>query len=437
MADGGGGEGRAGGRAAVLALLVLAAGCTVSPAVRAANGLNLIGFGTASGALGGADVALARDTTVINANPAGLAGVGRRADAYFTAAYALGIGHADAFGNDRGVDNLWTLLGGGGYVQRLGDGAWHAGIGVFAQAGSGGVYKDLVTAFGSRDEFSSLFGVGRIVPALAWRASEALSFGAALALNRVEGRSRVFPDTSVVTPGGAFFGYAFEGLADFRPTLKLGLQFAPQPGLTLGLAYATRTAFKLEGERMVVNLRAVGLGQVAYRDVRFEGLALPRQLEVGAAWWAGPRTLMTVELAWLEWSRAMRRATLRAADPDSPLAPPSLVVTSALDWRNQTALAIGLEYAASDRLRLRVGFNYARAPAPARTIQPVLAAIHERHLTGGLAYDVDANTTLSAAFEWQPGNRVTYTNPELPFGANTLARNRYLGLTVMAGYRWR
>ena len=36
------------------------------------NGLNLVGFGSESLNMGGADVAVARDTTALNTNPAGL-----------------------------------------------------------------------------------------------------------------------------------------------------------------------------------------------------------------------------------------------------------------------------------------------------------------------------------------------------------------------------
>lgn len=39
----------------------------------AANGLNPIGFGAESVGMGGADLAVARDTTAMNTNPAGLA----------------------------------------------------------------------------------------------------------------------------------------------------------------------------------------------------------------------------------------------------------------------------------------------------------------------------------------------------------------------------
>jgi long-chain fatty acid transport protein len=170
--------------------------------------------------------------------------------------------------------------------------------------------------------------------------------------------------------------------------------------------------------------------------MRFEGLALPRQLELGLAWQARPGTLITAKFGWLNWAGAMRRAVLTASTPDSAAVPASLTVENSLDWRNQRVYAIGLEHALTERLRLRAGFNFGRTPVPPHTMQPVLAAIHERHITGGVGYDHDRRWKLSGAFEFQPGKKVTYTNPELPFGANTGARNRYLGVILMASYLW-
>jgi long-chain fatty acid transport protein len=424
-------------------LTLLAAGGLVSGAVlldpvtaQAANGLNLIGFGAESVALGGADVALGRDTAALNVNPAGLAGVRQRADAYAAVANSIDVAHEDQFGNNQRVTNRWSYLGGGGYAQRVADTRLHAGIGVFAQAGVGGVYKDLQTAFGTRDELSSLFVVGRVVPGMAWRATDNLSLGVAVAINRIEGKSRVFPDTSSAGPGGAFFGYEYRGLADVQTTPKLGLQIQVTPDLRLGLAYSPQTDFRLEGNRMTVNFGAVGAGKVGYRDVKLEGLALPRQVDAGAAWQLTPKTLVTAEIGWLEWSRAMRNLRLHATQPESGAVPPEIVIVAPLNWRNQTVIALGVEHAWTERTTWRVGFNYGRSPVPENTMQPVLAAIHERHLTGGFSQLVNQNVTISGAFEYHLGNRVTYTNPDIPFGSDTVARNRYLGVTLMGSYLW-
>ena len=86
------------------------------------NGLNLIGFGAESTGMAGADIAVARDTSALNTNPAGLAQIkGRLLDVSAAAAYSLDVGHKDGFGNDVRVANHWIPIGDIGYAQSLTD----------------------------------------------------------------------------------------------------------------------------------------------------------------------------------------------------------------------------------------------------------------------------------------------------------------------------
>ena len=53
--------------------ILLALGLSASLPATATNGINLIGFGAESTLMGGADTAVARDTSALNTNPASLA----------------------------------------------------------------------------------------------------------------------------------------------------------------------------------------------------------------------------------------------------------------------------------------------------------------------------------------------------------------------------
>lgn len=159
-------------RVAVLVATALPVG------VLAANGLNLIGFGAESVAMGGADTAGARDTAALNTNPAGLAQLSRPAfDGYMAAAFALDVGHADSFGNDRAVDNKVVPVGGFGVSRPFDGGKLVGAIGFFAQGGAGAVYKGLRTPFGTSDDLSALVGFARITPGLAWRITDEVTVG--------------------------------------------------------------------------------------------------------------------------------------------------------------------------------------------------------------------------------------------------------------------
>jgi long-chain fatty acid transport protein len=398
----------------------------------ATNGLNMIGFGTESVAMGGADVAVARDTTALNTNPAGLSNIGDQAlDMFSAVAYALDVGHADSFGNDASVDNKLIGLGGFGYARRLRDMPVVLGVGLFAQGGAGNVYKNLATPFGGHDELSSVFRIAKLSFGGAWQPNERLSLGASLALIYADLQQKVFPQTSVA----GFSGYRIEGPHVLKPGLKLGVQYRLHPDLTLGASYTTATDLPLTGGHLTANLSAQGLGKVTYSDVRLTGLSLPQAVELGLAWQVNPPLLLSFDLTWLNWSAALKRSQLSARNPDNPAAPAEIVGVSTLNWRDQYVLALGMDYALDARTHLLAGYNYGRNPIPAEHTQPLLAATAEQHLTFGVAHQGAGNWRETFAVEFQPGNTVRYTNPELPFGTSE-ERNRNVALHFMLSRRW-
>lgn len=144
-----------------------------SPMAFATNGFNLIGFGTESTLMGGADIAVARDTSALNTNPAGLTQIhGQAFDGFVSGLRTFDLSHKDSFGNDKHADNKYTLLGGGGYAASLDSVPCTAGVGLFSQGGAGGVFKNINTAFGNRDDMSSLFAMAKVSPGIGCRIND-------------------------------------------------------------------------------------------------------------------------------------------------------------------------------------------------------------------------------------------------------------------------
>jgi long-chain fatty acid transport protein len=420
-------------------LLCVAASAVAAPAF-ANNGLNLIGFGTESALMAGADTAVARDTTALNTNPAGLAGIGgSRLDVYSAAAYALDVAHADRFGNDAGVSNDIIALGGGGLARRFPGTGWVAGIGFFVQGGAGAVYEDLATPFGTRDELSALFGIVKLTPGVAWQASDRLAVGAAVALTYARAQQRVFPNTSAfdpANPGQSFFGSRLDGADALRAGLRLGTQFKPVPGLTLGAVYASRVALPLRGGRLTVNFDAIGLGNVIYSDVSLDGLALAEEVSLGIAWQPRADTLVSIKLSRLGWADAISALVLDARNPDNPAAPPQIRNEQVLAWHDRNVIAVGLREELNPRTALLAGFNYGRRPMDDATLSPIFFPTGEKHLTFGLAHRLEGGYELSAGLEYQFPARIRYTNPQLPFGPDAETRNEYLALHAMLSRCW-
>lgn len=404
--------------------------------VLAMNGLNLIGFGAESTGMGGADLAVARDTSAMNTNPAGLAAIARdRLDLYGAAAYALNVTHADRLGNDKDVSNRWIGLGSGGYAVRLRNGNVVAGIGVFAQGGSGNVYRDLSTPFGTRDELSSLFRVAKVTPSVAWRPDGGrVSLGASLQVAYADMKQKIFPETSFFNPAdpaGSFFGLDVKDLRGISVGAKLGILYRASDAFSVGAAYSPKTTLHLEDGSVVANMSAVGLGKVTYADARAEGFSLPQEAGFGIAFRPVAPLLVAVDLVWIDWSGSIGSTTLRATGPGNPAAPGEIAVTTPQNWRDQYVFATGFAWDVTPRFALRGGYNYGRNPVPRDTTSPLLSAIAEHHVSAGGGYAFSARYRADAALLYTANKKVEYDNPFSPFGPGSREEGESIELHVM------
>lgn len=401
------------------------------------NGLLFIGFGSESLGMGGADVAVARDTTALNSNPAGLAQTRRVAmDAYGTLTYAVDVRHRDALGNDLGVSDRFTPTLGIGYAQRAERAGLTWGVGFFVQGGAGNKFENLATAAGTRDELSAALAIFKLAPGLAYELSERLRIGASVALVFGTLEQKLFPATSTLAPA-PFFGVEVEGLQASGLNARLGLQVLASERLTLAATYSPKTRLDFEGGTLRSNQTAAGFGVVTYRDARIEGFALPRELALGAAWKAGPGLLISAKLAWLDWNDALDRQTLLASDPAGPAAAASIRRDSPLDWNSQRVLALGFAYT-SDATTFYGGVNLANSPVPPQTLTPLLSpAIARKHLTAGVSRLLAGGWRLSAGVLHVLPERVVYTNAALqPMLGSSEERIEYLGFNAMIGRSW-
>lgn len=412
-------------------IITLLCGLLVTPAF-ATNGFNLIGFGAESTLMAGADVAVARDTSALNTNPAGLTQIkGQALDGFGTLLRTFDLAHKDSFGNDVGASNRYTFLGGGGYAKLLQSTSCVAGVGMFAQGGAGGVFENVQTAFGNRDELSSLFGIAKVIPGIGCQVTDALSLGASVSIVYASIDQKFFPETSSAT--APFAGYDLKGAYALKAGFKLGVQYRVSPAFTLGLAYTGKTKMPLTGGLLVANYSDMGLGKVRYENVSVTGFALPQELALGVAFKPSSKLLMSFKLNWINWSNAINTVTVRASNPDNGAAPAEYQLISAADWNDQWVIASALAYDWDARTTLYAGHNYGKNPIPAQNVSPLLAGILEHHLTLGFARQVTPQWKLTAGLEYMLPVKVDYTSAF--FGAAQV-RNEALSLHLMASRRW-
>lgn len=401
--------------------------------VQAANGIDVIGIGNPSVMMGGADVAAVHDVTSAFQNPAGLTGVSRR-EFYMDANldFALDVGHADQYGNDKQVENSPIKFFDIAYGQRIDDTTLVWGTGLMLQGGAGQQYHNLNTPFATRDELSTALGIVKLTPGLAWQAGEQLKLGVSLGVYYTTMEQKVFPDTSTST----FSGSHLRGLSGMDIGAKLGMQYAVDDRWTIGANYQNKVPLSLHGGQLTLDMSANGLGKVTYRDVNVDGVAQPREIEMGVACKPTATWLVAADIKWINWADAMRASTVTARDPDNTLVPSSLAVTSTMNWRNQWVWAMGASYQLSELWLLRAGYNFGKNPVPDETVNPLLTGFAERTLTFGSRYRWSSAWSIEQGLEWQIRKRVTYNNPEWPLGPGATETLEQLVLRIAIAHQW-
>jgi long-chain fatty acid transport protein len=402
-------------------------------AAHATNGINLIGFGAESSLMAGADVAVARDTSALNTNPAGLTQIkAPLLDMFGSVLRTTDLVHKDPR-NEEHASNRYTFLGGGGYARPLEDTSCTAGVGFFAQGGAGGVFDKIRTPFGNRDDLSSLFGIAKVIPGIGCQVNEKLSLGASLNIVYASIEQDFFANTSFGGLAG-FSGYKLEDASALRTGFKLGMQYRVTPTLTLAATYTEKTELPMTGGTLVADYTSAGLGQVKYSDASVKGFALPREVAVGLAFKPADAWLLSFKLNWMNWDDAINDVRLRATKPNNPAAPAVYPFpTAAADWKNQWVFATGVAYNWDDRTTIYAGHNYGKNPIPRENTNPLLAGILEHHLTLGAARKINQDWLATGGVEWMLPVKVKYDSDL--FGASEI-RNEAIVLHFMMSRRW-
>jgi long-chain fatty acid transport protein len=403
----------------------------------ASNGINLIGFGTESAGLAGADLAVARDALAINTNPAGLAQIENGRVDFYTAAGFTRMEMQDELNAGNRYDTV-VPLGSAGYAWRGSNLPLTFAVAVFAQGGSGADHEDVNTVFGTVDDLKGTFAVAKLGGGVAYQATDSLALGASLTAAVATLDQEFYPNTSVfdaANPSASFFGSKLSDLRGYGMGMKLGAQYRLSDRLKLGMAYTSSIDLDLEDGELVSNQSAIGLGQVTYRDAALTGLKLPQEIGVGAAYQATPKLLVLIELNWIDWSNAFKETKLKASEPDNPAAQP-FEAAATLNWKDQWVAIVAAAYAWNEKTTLRAGYNYGRSPIPEETLTPFIPAFAEQHVTFGVEHRFAAHWFIEAALEYDVRRTEQIRNPNFPLGSQAQLTGEAIAVHATVSRRW-
>jgi long-chain fatty acid transport protein len=443
---------------AALAVLLLVAPYPAS----ATNFVNLPAFSGAGQGMAGADSVSVLDTSLINSNPGALFLLPRSTDpdpkgwfdggvANFTLGYLQPfLHHTDQFGSSRDDENIPVLAVHGGFAAHVREiPRLTVGVGLFTQGGLGTDFRSLNTAFGTRDDSTSFLRHIKLAFAVSYEIVDGLSIGIAPHISYADFSFRVFPKTSAgVAFSGVDIGNRCQrnlGLGepgsdcpwDVTGGAKVGVAWKVTPMVTVGLAYTSPANFHFHSGEGKLNFSSLGLGRVSY-DVDALGFQWAQRVEAGLAVRPTPRLLLALDASWDDWS-ANKDVKLRFNNPRSfvPDALRNVTVKITHDWKDQFMVALGAAYdVVPNMFTVRGGYNWASNPLRERTFDPAVQVPFEHHIAVGAGWKPWKRWELDAGFYYALPKKVTYANPELPYGTRATENPQGFQLDVTMGYRF-
>lgn len=403
------------------AVFVALLAITVVTRVRA-DGLVRDGVGPISGGRGGTNVAFADNAAIILDNPAGMMNVAGTGLAEIGVDTCISIvDYSDPYDSVRShvrplpMPNL-------GIIRKIDD-RWAWGFGAFVPAGFGANYGAYTQPPFGTNQMSALGGMGKLLPALSFRATERLSLGISVGI----GVSYASFEGPLYMPEGNLAGAPaildMEGTG-FAPVGSVGMQYRLTENTMIGACYTEQSNFWLHGGTNATILLPGPFALSSHYDSKMK-LKWPRSVSFGIKHDLCPHRRASADVIWYDWAHAFDGLEMFMYTPTNPAVGPilsgageSLPVRQVLpmNWRNSVSMRLGYEEEFTDRDTLRFGYVYHSSPAPDSTLNPYLDGILQHTFSLGYTRKLQRGAKFNVAYQYYFGDRRHVGTSALPGG---------------------
>ncbi|MFB0564908.1 MAG: OmpP1/FadL family transporter [Candidatus Aminicenantaceae bacterium] len=363
------------------------------------NGLNLNGLGSKAVAMGGAFVALADDYSAIFWNPAGIAQFNQKTFGFFGEdIIPSGTYKFDITLPIIGPFNLVNAKTEGKHYLNATCAYYHpvsenlvAGFGVYVPSGLGAKwngedFKNISenTAY----KWESYINIITFSPALAFKISEQVFFGATLNINYGTFNVDMHAGTTVVPLPPPFF-FTTVDLGQYEEKLKgwgygatFGILVKPSEMFSLGATFRTPTKMKFKGDASISNLNLLGANKTSDVD---RDVTWPMWIAGGVAIKPVENLTITADVQYTNW----KKIEVLKADYKDPVWKQIMAIsgddTREMHWKDATQIRFGAEYRVNS-LALRAGYYNDPAPAPDKTMNVLLPNYDFSAVAFGIGY---------------------------------------------------
>lgn len=226
----------------------------------------------------------------------------------------------------------------------------------------------------------------------------------AMALSADYDDSKISLKKRLIQPGGADGDFQLKG-KDGALGYRIASLFKINENNQWGIMYRSRISHEYEGKAYLDKLNASGsnylgiFGNSTYETKITSKMTLPQSVIIGYSFKPMERLRVNIDAEWMDWSSIKNQAVNFIQETDATrLTVLNTGNPASKDWKSVWSESIGLEYAATDTLRLRTGYYHHASPIPDDTFDPSLPDNDSHGLTAGFGYDINKSLTLDFAY---------------------------------------
>lgn len=339
--------------------------CTLGISTYGSNGSKMIGQTTRSSGMGGSGIAITEDVTSSNSNPASLAyieGSVFQFDLGFISPKTSFEGPNQKINGESMIIPLPSFS----YAHRVENSDLVLGISLIGEGGLGTEYNSGIL----NQTFSSDLAYATLNFTAAYQINDKWSVGITPYLSYSVMNMQIGNKIKLEDMKASGYG------------IKIGTIYSINERWNVGLKYTVEDQLDYEGDYVI------GSNEGSAET----NLSWPSELALGTSYKLTEKLLLAADIKFIEWSNAMGNMDIKLNDSKDQSIP--------LDWKDQIVYAIGLEYSATDKIKLRAGYNYGANPIPSATVMPILSLITEHHITAGIGYKYSDNLTFNGSLEY-------------------------------------
>ncbi len=256
------------------------------------------------------------------------------------------------------------------------------GLGILSPYGIGGRRwdSDGLTRYLSTE---NVFSTMSLNPTLSWEPFPgfSLGFGVSYVFSEVTSKNKV--DQSMAGAGDAELKIEADG---WDWGVNLGLLYRPNDFLSIGAAFRSKVEIRHKGD---ASLSAIAqplsplFGGTAFSTGVSSTITYPDIIDLGFAVRPREDLLLALDLEWIRWSRFERTdLDFNQEVPMAGFSDRSLIH----DWDDALCIHVGLEYTATENLKLRCGYAYTPSQVPEYTFSPAAPDTDRHDFSAGFGY---------------------------------------------------